>query len=149
MAPVLMVDDDASIRHMLRDLFEGKHLCHFAETAEQALARLNEEAYDMVLTDVSMPGLSGLELLAHIRLRWPDTPVIIISAIDYQQYSGELIKMGAFDYLVKPFQLKELEESVARAVEHRRWLIEKPRRSRRRKASRRDGSKITTRASGG
>ena len=72
-----------------------------------------------------MPGLSGIELMAHIQQRQPDTPVIIIiSGIDYQQHSAELIKMGAFDYFVKPFQTGEVVEGVARALEVRRALVE-------------------------
>ena len=71
-----------------------------------------------------MPGLSGLELLGHVRQRQPDTPVIIISGISDQAHAEGLIKLGAFDYLLKPFRLEVVEESVARAVEQRRKLVE-------------------------
>ena len=80
--------------------------------------------YDVVITDISTPGLSGIELMAHIQQRQPDTPVIIISGIDYQQHSAELIKMGAFDYFVKPFQIGEVVEGVARTLEVCRALVE-------------------------
>jgi DNA-binding NtrC family response regulator len=121
---VLIVDDDETIRDTLYDLFSDRYQCHVAGTAEQAIAYLDTIPFDVVLTDIAMPGLSGLELLGIVRQRWPDTPVIIISVIDYQQHAGDLIKMGAFDHFVKPFRLEDVEESVARAIEHHRRLLE-------------------------
>src|ERR1051325_10934639 len=75
MAAILVVDDDDTIRDTLYDLLSEEHRCHTAETAENALKLLDAEFYDVVLTDISMPGLSGLELLGHVRQRYPDTPV--------------------------------------------------------------------------
>jgi DNA-binding NtrC family response regulator len=127
MASILMVDDDGAIRDALYDLFESEHRCHTAETAEQALKWLETENYDVVLTDISMPGLSGIELLGLIRQHQPHTPVIIISGMSDQEHAKGLIKMGAFDYLVKPFRLEAVEESVARALEHRQRLLKEDR----------------------
>ena len=127
MAAVLIVDDDDEIRDTLYDLFSEEHLCHAAETAEKAQEYLEVENYDVVLTDISMPGLSGLELLGHVRQRQPDTPVIIISGISDQAHAQGLIKLGAFDYLLKPFRLEVVEQSVARAIEQRRILVEQRR----------------------
>ena len=116
MASVLIVDDDSTIREVLYDLFVSDHTCQSAETAEQALTLLESERYDVAIVDISLPGMSGLELLGHIRQRWPDTHVIIITGIDYQQYISDLTKMGASDYLVKPFQLQDAESKVAKAI---------------------------------
>jgi two-component system response regulator PilR (NtrC family) len=125
MASVLIVDDDANIRDILYDLFAEEHLCHTAETAEQALEWLKTGRYDVVLTDISMPGMSGLELVALIRQQQPGMPVVIITGIDYQEYAGDLMKLGAFDYVVKPFQLADARGKVTRAIEqHRQWLAE-------------------------
>jgi two-component system, NtrC family, response regulator PilR len=129
MATVLVVDDDPIIRDSLYDLFEEEHLCHAAETAEKALAYLDTEEYDVVLTDISMPGMSGLELLGQVRQRQPDTPVIIISGINDQEHAKGLIKMGAFDFILKPFRLEEVEKSVARAIEHHQRLLRERRQS--------------------
>lgn len=120
MASLLVVDDDEIIRDTLYDLFADTHRCHTAETAEKALGLLDAEFYDVVLTDISMPGLSGLELLGRVRQRYPDTPVIIISGINDQEHARGLIRLGAFDYLLKPFRLEAVEESVNRAIEYRR-----------------------------
>ncbi len=124
MATVLIVEDDDIIRDSLYDLFEGQHLCHAAESAEKAVSFLEEEEYDVVLSDISMPGMSGLELLGYIRHRQPDTPVIIISGIDDTEYATGLLNMGAFHYLLKPFRLDDVEASIERALERRRQLVE-------------------------
>ena len=120
MASVLIVDDDDAVRDTLLDLLSEEHLCHAAPTVETALSFLEVGAYDVVLTDISMPGLSGVELLGIVRQRQPETPVIIVSGISDRAHADGLIKLGAFDYILKPFRLEQIEASVARAVEHRR-----------------------------
>lgn len=124
MSLILVVDDDEVIRDMLYELLSQQHLCQTAETAEQALARLEVATYDVVLTDISMPGLSGLELLGHVRQKYPDTPVIIISGISDKEHAQGLIRLGAFEYLLKPFRLEVVEKSVKRALDRRRRLLE-------------------------
>ena len=120
MSKVLVVDDDETIRDTLYDLLSEEHACQTADTAEKAFARLEAETYDVVLTDISMPGLSGLELLGHIRQRFADTPVIIISGIGDQEHAQGLIRLGAFDFLLKPFTLEDVEKSVRRAIAYRK-----------------------------
>src|ERR1044072_7888173 len=122
MAKILIVDDDETIRDTLFDLLSEQYICLTAESAEKALARLPADRYDVVLTDISMPGLSGLELLGHILQQYSDTPVIMISGIGDQEHAQGLIKLGAFDFLLKPFSLDDVEKGVSRAVEHRQRL---------------------------
>jgi DNA-binding NtrC family response regulator len=124
MSRILVVDDDVTIRDTLYELLSEDYLCQTAETAEQAFARLEVDTYDVVLTDISMPGLSGLELLGQVRQRFPDIPVIIISGISDQEHAQGLIKLGAFDFLLKPFKLEVVEKSVKRALEFRRQLLQ-------------------------
>lgn len=123
MSLVLVVDDDETIRDTLYELLSAEYQCQTADTAEQAFARLEVDSYDVVLTDISMPGLSGLELLGHVRQKYPNTPVIIISGISDQDHAQGLIRLGAFDYLLKPFRLEVVEKSVKRAMDHRRRLL--------------------------
>ena len=120
MAAILIVDDDDSVRDVLYDLLGDEHLCHSASTAEQALAFIREQPYDVVLTDISMPGLSGVELLGNLRQTQPDTPVIIISGIGDSAHAEGLSRLGAFDFIYKPFQLETVERSVSLALEHNR-----------------------------
>ena len=122
MEKILIVDDDDAIRDTLYELLSEQYVCQTAETAEKAWARLEADSYDVVLTDISMPGLSGLELLGHIRQKYAETPVIIISGIGDQEHARGLIKLGAFDFLLKPFSLDVVEKSVRRAVEYRQKL---------------------------
>src|SRR3712207_4111951 len=95
-------------------------MCPAAATAERALSYLGEQTYDAVLTDISMPGLSGLELLGHLRQEQPDTPVIVISGIGDREHAEGLTRLGAFDFILKPFSLDAIQESVARALEQSR-----------------------------
>jgi DNA-binding response OmpR family regulator len=113
---VLVVEDDSTLRELLFELFSERYYCATAQSAEEALARLGTEDVDVVLTDISMSGMSGLELLGHVKQRWPRTTVIIISGIRDKEYAEGLIKMGAFEYLVKPFELMEVYQSVHRAM---------------------------------
>lgn len=123
MAQILVVDDDQKIRDTLYELLSAEYVCQTADTAEKALARLETEDFDLVLTDISMPGLSGLELLGHVLQKYPGTPVIMISGISDQDHAQGLIKLGAFEYLLKPFRLETVEESVKLALEYRRKVL--------------------------
>lgn len=116
MPAILIVDDDPRIRGLLYDLFGHWRVCHVAATAEQALGYLSEETYDVVLTDISMPGLSGVELLGRVRERFPGVPVIVVSGIADEEHARGLLRLGAFDYLAKPFGVREVEASVERAL---------------------------------
>lgn len=128
MAAILIVDDDDSVRDVLYDLFADEHLVHAAATAERALSFIDEQPYDVVLTDISMPGLSGLELLGHLRQTRPGTPVIVISGIGDRTHAEGLMRLGAFNFILKPFRLEEVEQAVAYALEHSRQLKSRRRR---------------------
>ena len=116
MANVLIVDDDDAVRGILLDLLSDRYQCNTASTAEEAFQYLEIENYDAVLTDIAMPGLTGIELMKRIQLKDLDTPVILISGKNDEQDSEALIKLGAFAYLNKPFSLDEIEYLVHRAV---------------------------------
>jgi len=117
MAEILIVDDDDVIRDTVFELLSTDYECDTAETAEQALAKLEAEQFEVVLTDISLPGLSGRELLSRVLMLYPGTPVIIVSGISDQEHAEELLKLGAFDYLIKPFRLEVVEESIKRALQ--------------------------------
>jgi len=116
MADILVVDDDDVIRDTLCELLSLQYSCQTADTAEEALAKLEAQAFDVVLTDISMPGLSGMELLSRVLKLYPGTPVIVISGLSDQEQAQSLISLGAADYLLKPFRLEVVEESVRRAL---------------------------------
>lgn len=117
MATLLLIDDDPAVRQMLEVLFSETHECHTADRAEQAIELLEFQGYDVVITDVSMPGLGGVEILRHIKLHHA-IPVIVISG-RADQYQDIVLKMGAFACFSKPFPLGELEDAVNKAIAHR------------------------------
>ena len=116
MADILAVDDDDVIRDTLHELLSADYSCQTASTAEEALAKLDAQRFDVVLTDISMPGLDGRELLEKVVQMYPGTPVIIISGHSDQEQARSLMSRGAFDFLLKPFRLEIVEESVRRAL---------------------------------
>jgi len=119
MATLLIVDDDNLVRDTLHELLSPSHECHTADRAEQALAYLDIETYDAVVTDISMPGLSGRELLKYIQAKHPATPVIVISGMpsaEDEVDGKELLDLGAFAYFAKPFKLEEIEVAIERAI---------------------------------
>jgi CheY-like chemotaxis protein len=116
MLSILIVEDDSTLREVLRDLFSEDFPCQAVSSVEEALQRLETQPYSLVLTDISMPGKSGLELLGEIKQRWQNLPVIMFSGIDDDEYAQGLFKIGAFDYLAKPFSLEEIVQSVTRAI---------------------------------
>ncbi len=121
MPTILIVDDDAVIRGMLYELFSEKYECHTASTAEEAFQYLEVETYDAILTDIAMPGLTGIELLKRVQLCDSDTPVLLISGKGDEQDLQQLIDLGAFAYVSKPFKLVEIEEVVEEAVAKREY----------------------------
>ena len=118
MAEILVVDDDDIIRETLCELLSQDHTCHAAGTAEEALAKLESQPFELVVTDISMPGLSGFDLLNRVVQLYPGTPVIIISGLSDEEQAQSLLGRGAFDYLLKPFRLEAVEDSVKRALGH-------------------------------
>ena len=122
MATLLIVDDDNLIRDTLHELLSATHECHTADRAEQALAYLDVETYDAVLTDLSMPGLNGRELLRYIQAKHTNTPVIVISGDVDEGKATEMINAGAFAYFAKPFNLDDIELAVIRAISRRQEL---------------------------
>jgi putative two-component system response regulator len=131
-ANVLVVDDDDGIRKMLaRVLDRHGHHCIVAGGVEEARARLNEEAFDLVITDVGMPGGSGLDLLMRIASDHPDVATIMISGLDDPKVAATALDMGAYGYIQKPFEANEILINVTNAL-RRRELEEENRNHRQR-----------------
>jgi DNA-binding NtrC family response regulator len=120
MATLLIVDDDEVIRTALFDLLSEEHSCHMAASAEEALDRLGSQTYDLIITDLSMPGMSGEDLLGFVKVHAPRTPVIFMSGLADRAGSERLLVKGGIDYLPKPFRLEEVEGAVARALQRQR-----------------------------
>ena len=115
MARLLVIDDDRVIRETLHQVFSITYECDTADRAEQALECLEFQEYDAVITDISMPGVGGVQILKRILARHLTTPVIIISG-NGDQFKDLFLEMGAFAYFTKPFRLEKLELAVSQAI---------------------------------
>ncbi|MBK6314561.1 MAG: response regulator [Blastocatellia bacterium] len=123
-ARLLIVDDEESVRSLLHDLLRDVYQCDVAACGEEALALVDRTNYNVVLSDIMMPGMSGIELLERIKAERPDTSVIMVSANHDTRRAVGALRQGAYDYIVKPFELEEVELSVQRALEHQRLVTE-------------------------
>lgn len=120
---VLLVEDDAAISAAIQTLLRAEDLEVIAvDRAELALSRIGQEEFDLVLTDLRLPGLGGLELLDQLRQRRPRLPVVLMTAHGSTEVAIEATKRGAYDYVVKPFEPDELIDLVTVAVERSRLL---------------------------
>jgi DNA-binding NtrC family response regulator len=118
---ILLVDDEAMIRRLLHQKLSAEgYRCEQAANAEQALEKLEEDSIELVILDIRMPGKSGVELLSEIKAKYPDTAVVMATAIDDASTAINCMKAGAYDYVTKPFNLDEVSFSVRRALEKRR-----------------------------
>jgi len=112
---VLVVDDEAVVRNGIRRALEGRGMASvLASTGEEGLSLLEHQAFDLVLLDIRMPDLDGVTVLRQIRSRHPGTPVIMITGYPTIDTAVECTKLGAEDYLVKPFRLSDLEASLSK-----------------------------------
>ncbi len=120
---ILIVDDDQSIRNMLAIVLarEGYRTVE-AESGSHALRRLQEDSFDLVISDIKMPDLSGIELLKKIKAILPELPVIMVTAYASAGDAVEAMKLGAEDYLIKPFNLDELKLVLQKSL-HQRDLV--------------------------
>jgi DNA-binding NtrC family response regulator len=121
----MVVDDDAETLALLREVVakEGYEV-ESAEDAETALRRLGEWQPELVITDIHMPGMDGLALLAALREKEPDIPVVLLTAYGSLKTAVDAIKAGAFDYLSKPFVVDDIRLVVRRALEHKKLVRE-------------------------
>ena len=128
---ILIVDDEAPIRLLL-----GEHLQHcgyevaLASQGSGALELLQQRSFDLVLSDVRMPGMSGLELLADIVAKHPGVGVLMLTACEDLTLAVNAMRIGALDYILKPFRLTEITASVKEALARRRNQLEQTERMR-------------------
>ena len=114
-ASVLIIDDEWQIRSLLVDLLGSVYRCSEAGSAEEALTALSHETFDLVISDIDMGGMSGLELVPRVHSLSPDTVVVMISGNQDIEFAIKALRVGAFDYITKPIDIRHVEASVERA----------------------------------
>ena len=123
--PLLIIDDERNMRLSLEAaMIDEGYTVKSVDSAEQGLALLEHEAVFMVITDARLSGMSGYVFLEQVRARWPNLPVLIITAYATPRLAVEVIKAGAIDYLAKPFAPEELLHAVARCAERHALLLD-------------------------
>jgi len=120
---ILIVDDSPVMRRSLSKALGDAYQCSEAGTVLEAFESLKSTEFALVITDIIMPGLSGIELLRKIIEVYPRTAVIVVSGVDRPQRALDAVRLGAFDYLIKPCDNDVLALTVTRALEHRSLLI--------------------------
>jgi len=126
--PVLIVDDEEAIRNILRQAMEQEgYVTVAAANGEKALEEASQREFEVVLLDVIMPGLSGMDVLHKLHLGHPDTSVIMVTAVPDVQTVIEAMKSGAYDYVTKPFNLEAVVLKVEKARERRSLVIQNKR----------------------
>jgi DNA-binding NtrC family response regulator len=123
---ILVVDDEEAVRKIIASMLASANFeCREAASGLEALALLKSgEQFDLILTDLMMPGMDGAEFMGRTQKNYPDLPVIIVSAVHDISVALQTLRDGASDYLLKPFEQEQLIGVVRRALESRRLKLE-------------------------
>jgi putative two-component system response regulator len=122
---VLIVDDDASIGRVLERILKKMHReCSLALSAEEARLLLKEEAFDLILCDIHLPGESGIDLMKYALSVCPDTAIIMVSGVEDPDVVEKALELGAYGYIVKPFKASEVIINVSSAFRRQRLEVE-------------------------
>ncbi len=126
-ARILITDDEPEIRGVLQDYLCADYECETASSAEQAVSLLESKRFDLIISDVMMGGMTGVQLIPHVAKLSPSTLVILVSGAQVIENAIEALRAGAFDYLMKPFDLRQVGAVVRRALAHHKLLEDKRR----------------------
>ena len=124
---ILVIDDDEQVRCLLLDLLGEVYNCREVSSAEAALSVLGKESFDLIISDIDMGDMSGLELVPHVHSNSPDSVVLMISGKSNIETAIAAMHAGAFDYIMKPFDVRHVEAAVERALKQRLLLAQKRR----------------------
>jgi diguanylate cyclase (GGDEF)-like protein len=122
---LLIIDDEPSIRKLLTEVLKQNYDCVTASSAEEGLDLLRQRSFSLVISDINMIGITGLEMAPQILTIAPDTVVIMMSGAQTIETAVSALRVGAFDYLVKPFDMRLVEAAVRRGFEHYQLRISK------------------------
>jgi diguanylate cyclase len=126
-AHILIIDDEPSVRTFLSDFLSEDYLCATAESAESALLLLQNREFDLVISDIYLGGISGIEMIPKVFELAPDTVVMMTSGDQTIDRAIEAMRVGAVDYIKKPFDLAQIQTAARAALEHRSLLAAKRR----------------------
>jgi putative two-component system response regulator len=123
-ARILVVDDEPYVREIIWEwLSAAGYACTVADSGQRAVEILAAERFDLVVSDITMPGMDGVALLAHVRESFPDMAVIMVTAVDDRKVAIHTLELGAYGYVIKPFTKNEILINVVNALERRRLRL--------------------------
>ena len=138
---ILLVDDEASVREFLSIMLEDEgYLVEQAASGEEGVSKLKKTEFDLILTDLKMSGVSGMDLLREAKKYRPSTQVIVMTAFGTTETAVEGMKLGAFDYLLKPADFEDLKKILDRARNRKAEQDERIRRAEVRQLLRKGGN---------
>jgi diguanylate cyclase (GGDEF)-like protein len=121
-ARILIIDDEAEIRNLLSGMLSESYECTATGSAEEALSLLHQEEFDLMISDINLGGMSGLEMIPHAGAIAPDTVMVVVSGQQTIESAIEALRVGAFDYITKPFSFPHVESAVRRALDYHTLL---------------------------
>ncbi|HQU85839.1 MAG TPA: EAL domain-containing protein [Pyrinomonadaceae bacterium] len=124
---ILIIDDEAMVRNVLSELLCDKYACFSASSAEEALEVIQNKTFNLIISDIDLGGLSGIDIIPKIHEVSPETVVVMISGKQTIESAIDAMRVGAFDYIKKPFDLDHVEVAVRRALDHNYLLSAKQR----------------------
>src|SRR5713101_4115278 len=124
-ASLLIIDDEEPIRRLLSTYLSDRYTCLTASSGEEAKVLLSGSSFDLVITDIMMPGTSGIDLCHYVHRTCPDTVVVMVSGMTDINYAIEAMRQGAFDYITKPFDLAHVVMAVERALRYQALVAAK------------------------
>lgn len=122
---ILVVDDEPLVSDIIAQCLEAEgYVCDIADSADAALKLLEHQEYALVVADINMPGRSGIELLSIIQEQYSDVAVIMVTAVDDRKIAIQALQLGAFGYVIKPFDLNEMILNVVNALKRRQLTLQ-------------------------
>jgi response regulator RpfG family c-di-GMP phosphodiesterase len=115
---ILIVEDEDSTRKLLFEILNSKYDCEAVDSAEFALEKISKREYAVILSDINLTGLSGVEMIPEVNFLSPNSVIVLISGQQEVGYAVEAFRRGAFDYIAKPFEIKQILVAVERALKH-------------------------------
>ena len=115
---ILIVDDEKSIRVSLEGILKKKYYAKTADSGSMALEMLQNDCYDLILSDIMMNGMTGIELLKKVKESFPEIPVLLMTGYSSLSTAIEAMRLGASDYLIKPYSKKVIFSSITRCLEN-------------------------------
>ncbi|MEJ2542902.1 MAG: response regulator, partial [Calditrichaceae bacterium] len=126
MEKILLIDDDKDIQEMLTSLLENENLdVESSSTGKDAFSKLDNTVFDTIILDIFLPDINGIDFISKLKDKKIETPIVIITGSSQYEIAREAVRLGVYDYLIKPFKNIQFQQVVHNALKHNRLTVEK------------------------